>query len=48
MVLIKNWQFFQLFILDKIGQHSVFHDILERKKQQVKKFEKLGFSMFLF
>jgi len=31
MVLVKNWQFFHLFILDKIGQESVFHDISKRK-----------------
>ena len=32
MVLMKNWQFFLLFILGKKGQHNVFQDILERKK----------------
>ena len=28
----KNWQFFHFYILGKIGQENVFHDILERKK----------------
>ena len=48
--LFQNWQFFRLFILDKIGQEIVFHDTLKRKKrpsrlckQAVKKVEKLGF-----
>ena len=48
--LFQNWQFFRLFILDKIGQEIVFHDTLKRKKrpsrlckQEVKKVEKLGF-----
>ena len=31
MVYIKNVQSLHLFILDKIGQHNVFHDILEKK-----------------
>ena len=31
MVLVKNGQFFYLFILGKIGQQNVFYDILERK-----------------
>ena len=29
MVLIKNWQFFHVFILGKKGQENVFHDNLE-------------------
>ena len=29
MVLVKNWSFFQIFILRKIGQKNVFYDILE-------------------
>ena len=48
MVLVKYWNFFQLFILCKIGQKNVFYDILERKKrvsrlskQEVKKVKKL-------
>ena len=32
MVLLKNWQFFHLFILGKIGQENVFENILERNK----------------
>ena len=31
MVLIKNWQFFHVFILGKKGQENVFHDNLERE-----------------
>ena len=31
MVLVQNWPFFHLFILDNIGQENVFYDILERK-----------------
>ena len=31
MVLVKNWQFFHVFIFGKIGQENVRHDILERK-----------------
>ena len=48
MVLMKNWQFFLLFISGKKGQHNVFQDILERKKrlstlkkQQVKRSRKI-------
>ena len=26
MVLVKNWHFFHVFILGKIGQENVFHD----------------------
>ena len=29
MVLLKNWSFFQIFILGKIGQKNFFYDILE-------------------
>ena len=29
MVLVKNWQFFHLYILGNIGEKNVFHDILE-------------------
>ena len=32
MVLVKNWSFFQIFILRKIGQKNVFYDILEGGK----------------
>ena len=32
MILVKNWQFFHLFMLGNIGRENVFHDILERKK----------------
>ena len=31
MVLVKNWQFFHLFILGEIGRENVFHDIVERE-----------------
>ena len=31
MILVKNWQFFHLFILGNIGEENVFHDILEKK-----------------
>ena len=31
VLLVKNWQFFLLFILRQIAQANVFHDILERK-----------------
>ena len=31
MALVKNWQFFHLFNLQKIGRESVFQDILVRK-----------------
>ena len=30
MILVKNWQFFHLFILGNIGEENVFHDILEK------------------
>ena len=49
MVLVKNWQFFHLFILDKIGLKNAFYDTLDKKKrrfrlqkQEVQKVEKLG------
>ena len=29
--MVKNWQFFHVFILSKIGQKIVFYDIIERK-----------------
>ena len=32
MVLVKNWQFFNLFIICKIGKKNVFENILERIK----------------
>ena len=51
MVLIKNLEFFQLFIIAKISKQNVFDDILERKKafldykkQKVKKAENWDFS----
>ena len=31
MVLPKKWQFFQVFILCKIGQEDVYYDILKGK-----------------
>ena len=31
MIFVKNWQFFHLFILGKIGQENVFYDILDKK-----------------
>ena len=31
MVLVKKWQFFQLYFLGNIGQENDFYDILERK-----------------
>ena len=44
MVLLKNWPFFHLFFLGKIGQENVFYDILERKNlflgNKNKKFKK--------
>ena len=30
----KNWQFFHFYILGKIGQENVFHDILESSKSR--------------
>ena len=29
MVLVQNWSFLDVFILDEIGQENVFYDILE-------------------
>ena len=31
MIFVKNWQFFNFFILSKIGQEKVFYDIFDRK-----------------
>ena len=31
MIFVKNWQFFHLFILGRIGQENVFYNILDRK-----------------
>ena len=31
MVLVQKWPFFQLFLLNNIGQENVFYDIPERK-----------------
>ena len=31
MIIVKNWQFFHLLTLGKIGQENVFYDILDRK-----------------
>ena len=42
-------RFFCVFVLDKIGQENMFHDILERKKrlptlqkEKIKQVEKIG------
>ena len=32
MVLVKNWQFFYVFNMGKIGEQNVFENILARKK----------------
>ena len=32
MVLVQNWSFLHVFILDEIGQENVFYDILQGKK----------------
>ena len=29
--LVKNWHFFQLFLLDKLGHENAVHDILQKK-----------------
>ena len=49
-IFVKNWQFFHLFILCKIGHENVFYDILERKNAfldykniKLKKWKKLRF-----
>ena len=51
MVLVKNWKFFQIFILGKIGQKNVFYDILEErngfldyKNKKLKKSKNWDFS----
>ena len=51
MVLVKNWKFFQIFILGKIGQKNVFYDILEGrnafldyKNKKLKKSKNWDFS----
>ena len=50
MVLVEYWNFFQLFILGKIGQKNVFYDILEREnafrdyKNKLKKWKNWNFS----
>ena len=31
MVLVENWSFLLVFILDEIGQENVFYDILAGK-----------------
>ena len=31
MVLVQNWSFLNVFILDEIGQENVFYDIIEGK-----------------
>ena len=31
MVLVKKWQFLQIYIIRKIGHENVLHDILEWK-----------------
>ena len=59
MVLVQNWQFFQLFMLNNMGKENVFYDILERKnaflgykKGKVQKVEKFAifpsFYIFIF
>ena len=35
---------FQLFVLGNIVRENVFYDILEQKKQEVEKVEKVTFS----
>ena len=51
MVLVKNWKFFQIFSLGKIGQKNVFYDILEGrnafldyKNKKLKKSKNRDFS----
>ena len=48
---VKNWKIFHLFIFDKVGRESVFHDILQREKRfldyknkKLKKLKKWDFS----
>ena len=52
MVLVKNWQFFNFFILGKICQENVFQGILGRKNtfldyknKEVKKVVESGFFL---
>ena len=33
MVLVKSCKVFHVFIVGKIGQENVFHDVLKRKKR---------------
>ena len=51
MVLVKNWQFFHVFVFGEIGQENVCHDILERKNvfldDENKKLKKLKNWNFL-
>ena len=51
MIFVKNWQFFLLVILCRIGQENVFYDILDRnnafldyKNIKLKKLENWDFS----
>ena len=49
MVLVKNWKFFHIVILGKIGQEDVFGKMFDRKKpvleykKEVEKVEVLAF-----
>ena len=54
MVLVKNWQFFYLFNIGKIGEENVSENILARKKvfpdyksKKLKKLKNWHFSMVL-
>ena len=51
MIFVKNWQFFLLVILGRIGQENVFYDILDRnnafldyKNIKLKKLKNWDFS----
>ena len=51
MVLVQNWSFLHVFILDEIGQENVFYDILEgknaflgSKNKKLKKLKNWDFS----
>ena len=51
MVLVQNWSFLHVFILDETGQENVFYDILEGKNaflgyknKKFKKSKNLDFS----
>ena len=51
MVLVKNWQFFYLFNIGKIGQEILFENIVARqkifpdyKKKRLKKWKNWDFS----